>query len=170
MDQNNHTLDIGCGQFCLGGAIGIDRKKYPAVKYVHDLNVAPWPVEETFTYMRCQHVIEHITNLEVLVSEIFRLAENGCIVHFITPHFSSSASWGDPTHIHHFSLSSIPQLFDMVLGKEKFVLLKNEIKFNGSIFELIGWLICRVSPKKYEKYFAWRHPANEINTVIRIVK
>lgn len=170
MLQNKFVLDIGCGEHCLDGAIGIDRKGYSGVKYIHDLNIAPWPVNERFSSMRCQHVIEHITNLDALVSEIFRLSENGCIISLITPHYSSLASWGDPTHLHHFSLGTIPQLFEMVLGKEKFTVLENEIKFNGSIFEMIGWLIYKVSPGKYEKYFAWKHPASEINTTIKIIK
>ncbi len=170
MTQNSHTLNIGCGENCLTGAIGIDKEKYSGVKYVHDLNVAPWPVEERFTSMRCLHVIEHISKLDVLVSEIYRLAEDGCIVHFVTPHYSSHASWGDPGHVHHFSLGSIPRLFDLVLGKHKFVLLENEIEFTSSIFELVGRLIYKVSPQKYEKHFAWSHPASEIHTVIRIIK
>lgn len=170
MTQNSYTLDIGCGENCLTGAIGIDKEKYSGVKYVHDLNVAPWPVEERFTSMRCLHVIEHISKLDILVSEIYRLAEDGCIVHFVTPHYSSHASWGDPGHVHHFSLGSIPRLFDLVLGKHKFVLLENEIEFTSSIFELVGRLIYKVSPQKYEKHFAWSHPASEIHTVIRIIK
>lgn len=168
--MKNLTLDIGCGPEKLPDAIGIDIRKLPGIKYVHNMNKAPWPVKERFDFMRCQHVIEHIANLEVLVKEIYRLANDGCIVSFITPHYSSCASWGDPTHVHHFGRGSIIQLFEQQLGAGKFETVKNELKFTGALFDLPGWLIYKISPKKYEKYFAWRYPANEIHTTIRILK
>ncbi|MGE3974677.1 MAG: hypothetical protein AB7F59_09140 [Bdellovibrionales bacterium] len=169
--MKQETLDIGCGPYCLPDAVGIDIRSYPGVSVVHDMNQAPWPIQENqFRQIRCQHVIEHIANLEALTKEIFRLSQNGARVDFITPHYSSYASWGDPTHLHHFALGSIPQLFDMILGAGKFRVLKNEIRFSGSGLDLFGWLIYKVSKKKYEKHFAWIFPANEIHTSIEIIK
>lgn len=169
--MQSDVLDVGCGPQCLPGAIGIDHKKYPGVGYVHDLNASPWPVpEKQFRHIRCQHVIEHIRNLETLVEEMYRVALPGARIDFITPHYSSYASWGDPTHIHHFALGSIPQLFEMVLGPGKFKVLKNEIKFSGSAVDVFGWLVYKLSPKKYEKHCAWIWPANEIHTSIEVIK
>lgn len=165
------VLDIGCGPHCLPNAVGIDQKKYPGVEVVHNMNVAPWPLDESrFNRLRCQHVIEHIRELEVLVQEIYRVSRAGAVVDFITPHYSSYASWGDPTHLHHFALGSIPQLFDQVLGNKKFVVTKNEIRFTGSALDLFGWLIYKLSKKTYEKHFAWIFPANEIHTSVQILK
>lgn len=169
--MKNEVLDIGCGAYCLPGATGIDHKAYPGVSVVHDMNQAPWPLPAAqFQKFRCQHVIEHIRNLEVLTQEIYRLAKPGATIDFITPHYSSYASWGDYTHVHHFALGSIPQLFEMVLGKDKFIVVKNELKFTGSGLDIFGWLIYKWSKKKYEKHFAWIFPANEIHTSIEIVK
>src|ERR1035437_1335340 len=101
-------LDIGCGAHCLPGALGMDMMPHPGVGVVHDMNIGPWPLEDsTFTHVRCQHVIEHIQNLSLLAREIHRICKNGATVEFITPHYSSYASWGDPTHLHHFALGSI---------------------------------------------------------------
>lgn len=39
--------------------------------------------------------------------EIHRMCVNGALVTVITPHFSSLASWRDPTHLHHLSFFSM---------------------------------------------------------------
>lgn len=163
-------LDIGCGEHCLADAIGIDRKKIKGVKYAHDLNKKPWPVKEKFSYIRCRHVIEHIENLTLLAEEIYRLAKPDCVVEFFTPHFSSWLSWTDPTHRHHFSSESIPMLFQQTLGSEKFAVIHKSIRFTGSFWDFPGWLIYKLSPKKYEKHFAWVFPANEIRVTLKILK
>ncbi len=168
---SRNVLDVGCGPHCLPGAVGIDQRAFPGVQHVHDLNKGPWPLGENhFSHIRCQHVVEHIQNLQNLVEEMYRVSKNGGRIDFITPHYSSYASWGDPTHLHHFALGSIPLLFEQVLGTNKFRILKNEIKFSGAAIDLFGWLIYKLSPKKYEKHFAWIWPANEIHTSVEIVK
>ena len=165
------VLDVGCGPQKLAGAIGIDHMEIPGVDIVHDLNKAPWPLDEKqFDFIRCQHVIEHISNLKTLAQEMWRVGRTGSHTEFITPHYSSYASWGDPTHLYHFALGSIPQLFEMMVGPGKYRVVKNEIKFSGSGLDFFGWLIYKLSAKKYEKHFAWIFPCNEIHTTIEIVK
>ncbi len=164
-------LDVGCGPHKLAGAIGIDHIARPGVDVVHDLNVAPWPLNQSdFDFVRCQHVIEHIANLKTLAQEMWRVSKTGAHIEFITPHYSSYASWGDPTHLYHFALGSIPQLFEMMVGPGKYRIVKNEIKFSGSALDFFGWLIYKISPKKYEKHFAWIFPCNEIHTTVEVVK
>lgn len=164
-------LDIGCGKHCLEGAVGIDIKSHAGVKIVHDLLQFPWPIEtDSVDSFRCQHVIEHIKELHSFAKEIYRIAKPNSRIRFITPHYSSYASWGDPTHYWHFALGSIPQLFDQSIGEGNFIIIKNEIKFTGSFTELLGWIIYKISPKKYEKHFAWLFPANEIHTELEFLK
>jgi hypothetical protein len=164
-------LDIGCGTHKLEGAIGIDLRPLPGVDVVQNLNEAPWNLKESqFTYIRCQHVIEHVQNLSVLVKEIHRVGANGCEVEFRTPHYSSWTSWGDPTHCHHFGMTSIPQLFEMQLGASDYEVISTELRFTGSLRDLYGWLMYKISPRKYEKYYAWIFPAHEIVCRIRIRK
>jgi hypothetical protein len=164
-------LDVGCGPHCLPGAVGIDQFENPGVRFVHDLCQAPWPLPENhFRKIRCQHVIEHIRELQVMVREMYRVSSDGTEIHFITPHYSSYASWGDPTHVWHCALASIPLLFTQVLGQGKFEVIENRLQFTGSVGDLFGWLIYRMSPRKYEKKWAWIFPCNEIHTKIRIRK
>ena len=141
---DSKTLDVSCGAYCLPGAIGVDIKAYPGV-LEHDLCKSPYPFKDnSFTKIRCQHIIEHIHDLSVFSKELYRVCENNAQIEFRTPHFSSYASWGDSTHLWHFALGSIVQLFDQNIGKNNFQVVKNELKFTGSIFELFGYLIYKI--------------------------
>lgn len=165
------SLDVGCGRHCLPGAVGIDLFPFPDVQHVHDLNRAPWPLEsDSFEFIRCQHAIEHFSSVHTVATEMYRVSRHGAVIDFITPHYSSYASWGDPTHFHHFALASIPLLFEQAVGEGRYEVIENKIKFSGSVWEFPGWLIAKISPRKYEKHFAWIWPANEIHTKIRILK
>lgn len=164
-------LDVGCGSHCLEGAIGIDYKAAPGVQHVHDVNKAPWPLSDnSFDYIRCQHAIEHFREVHTVATEMWRVSKHGALIEFTTPHYSSYASWGDPTHLHHFALGSLPQLFDQAMGPEKFEVVSKRLKFSGSLIDVFGWLIYKISAKKYEKHFAWIFPTNEIIVVLRMLK
>lgn len=169
--QQLTKLDIGCGPHKLEGACGIDLRPLAPVDVVQDLDKHPWPLRENqYEFIRCQHVIEHLQNLSGLAQEIYRLAKHRCVVEFKTPHYSSYASWGDPTHRWHFALGSIPQLFEMALGAGKFRIKRIDLKFTGSALDLFGYLIYKMSRKTYEKHFAWIFPANEIICEVEILK
>lgn len=168
---SSRKLDVGCGPHCLPDAVGIDQFVFSGVDHVHDVNTAPWPLaNDRFEFIRCQHAIEHFREAHTVAREMHRVCRDGALIEFITPHYSSCASWGDPTHVHHFALASIPLLFEQALGASKFEVVSNRIEFTGSVSEFPGWLICKISPRKYEKHFAWIWPANEIHTTIRIRK
>jgi hypothetical protein len=171
MFENISTLDVGCGPHKLPNAIGIDMLKLDNVDVVHDLNAAGWPLPDNhFKKIRCQHAIEHIQRTDVLAREMYRVAKDGCEIDFITPHYSSYASWGDPTHYWHFSLASIPKLFEMQLPKDSFEVTDQRLKWTGGLLDFFGWLIYKMSRKTYEKRFAWIFPANEIYVSLRIRK
>jgi SAM-dependent methyltransferase len=164
-------LDVGCGPHCLPDAVGIDMFTFSGVEHVHDVNRAPWPLESNrFEFIRCQHAIEHFSNVHTVAREMHRVCKDGAVIEFITPHYSSYASWGDPTHVHHFALGSIPILFTQAVGEKGFEVLENKLTFTGSVSDLLGWLIYKMSPRKYEKHWAWISPANEVHTKIRIRK
>lgn len=98
-------LDVGCGSNKLENYIGIDALDIDGVDVVWDLEEFPWPFEDSsFDYIKAFHIIEHINNQVGFFREIHRVAANGAIVHIETPHFSSSNSWADPTHVKHFSV------------------------------------------------------------------
>jgi predicted SAM-dependent methyltransferase len=98
------TLDVGCGNNKIPGAVGIDLVAGPQIDIVHDLDDTPWPLESnTFQLIRLWSVIEHLRNLVATMEEVHRVARPGAMVLIGTPHFSSANAYTDPTHIHFLS-------------------------------------------------------------------
>ncbi|MDQ3667674.1 MAG: class I SAM-dependent methyltransferase [Acidobacteriota bacterium] len=97
-------LDIGCGRNKLSGSIGLDIVPLEGVDIVHNLEQYPYPFEDnTFEYIRLSHVIEHLQSILKTMEEIHRIARPDALVEIITPHYTDSSSWQDPTHIWHLN-------------------------------------------------------------------
>ncbi len=100
------TLDVGCGNNKIPGAVGIDLVAGTQADIVHDLNVVPWPLEsDSFEFIRLWSVMEHLRDIVAVVGEVHRVARSGATVIIGTPHFSSVNAYSDPTHVHWFSSS-----------------------------------------------------------------
>lgn len=98
------TLDVGCGNSKIPGAVGIDLIPGPQIDVVHDLDQVPWPLESNaFQVIRLWSVVEHLRNLVAVMEEVHRVARPGAMVLIGTPHFSSANAYTDPTHVHFFS-------------------------------------------------------------------
>ena len=101
------VLDIGCGRNKTRGAVGIDRVDLPGVDIIHDLNSFPYPfADNTFDEIYATHVIEHLDSIVHVMEEIHRLAKPNAKVVIVTPHYSDSQSWNDPTHKWHLTTYS----------------------------------------------------------------
>jgi SAM-dependent methyltransferase len=100
------TLDVGCGNNKIPGAIGIDLVAGTQADLVHDLNLTPWPLEDNrFEVVRLWSVLEHLRDVVAVVSEVYRVSKPGATVIIGVPHFSSVNAYTDPTHAHFFSAS-----------------------------------------------------------------
>ena len=100
------TLDVGCGNNKIPGALGIDLVAGTQADIVHDLNVTPWPVDSAaFEFVRLWSVLEHLRDVVAVMSEVYRVSKPGATVIIGTPHFSSVNAYSDPTHAHFFSSS-----------------------------------------------------------------
>jgi len=167
-------LDIGCGSKKEDGYTGIDLFQYEGVDVVWDLSQYPWPFEKnTFSYIKAEHVIEHIHDLVSFFEECHRIAKPGAILYLATPHFSSIASWSDPTHVHHLSTRFVEIFTGGYLSERtgKYKVESIDLTFNKSMFTLTGRLIKTVlGLRKWEKYFAFRHPAHEIFIDLSVIK
>lgn len=166
-------LDIGCGGSKLPGAIGIDRMKQPGVDVVHDLNRTPWPfADNTFDVIVCQDTIQILDSILDTMNEIHRIAKPGAVVKIRTPHYSHPNSWKDPLHKWHLAFDS----FDYFLedfGYPKYTdrtyhMIKKEFIFNRKLG--IGNLLARLSPRRYEKYYAHRYPPYNMYFELQTVK
>src|SRR5580692_10566989 len=100
-------LDIGCGRNKLPGAVGLDVVPLDTVDVVHDLNVFPYPfADNTFDTIRAIHVIEHMKSVVKTMEELHRIAKPNAMVTIVTPHYTDSSSWQDPTHLWHLNSGS----------------------------------------------------------------
>jgi SAM-dependent methyltransferase len=100
------TLDVGCGNNKITGAVGIDLVAGTQADIVHDLNVTPWPLEsDRFEIVRLWSVLEHLRDVVSIVGEVYRVSRNGATVIIGVPHFTSVNAYSDPTHAHFFSAS-----------------------------------------------------------------
>lgn len=98
------TLDLGCGPHKFPGSVGLDLVPLDSVDVVHDMNSYPYPFEaDTFDAIRLIHVIEHLQSVVKTMEEIHRIAKPNAVVTIVTPHYSDSSSWQDPTHIWHLN-------------------------------------------------------------------
>jgi SAM-dependent methyltransferase len=98
------TLDVGCGNFKIPGALGIDLVAGTQADVVHDLNELPWPVaSDAFDVIRLWSVLEHLDDTLAVLTEVHRVGRPGALVIIGVPHFSSANAYTDPTHRHYFS-------------------------------------------------------------------
>lgn len=98
-------VDIGCGLNKREGFLGMDRRAFPGVDVVHDINDYPWPWEsDSVSEVHCSHVLEHLDhnrhNPERVrfMNELYRILKPAGKATIITPHWCSNRAYGDFTH------------------------------------------------------------------------
>lgn len=94
-------LDIGCGINKQAGFIGVDALKLEGVDVVYDVRQTPWPWDEnTVEEVHSSHFLEHLTSDERVkfFNELYRVMKVGAQARIITPGWSHSCAYGDPTH------------------------------------------------------------------------
>jgi hypothetical protein len=183
-------LDVGCGSRKRTGYIGMDVVALPSVNIVHNMNIAPWPINDNeVEEMVFDDVLEHSKDFLTILSEVYRVAKNGCIVRISVPHFSSDNMYTDPTHTTFFSTRSF-NYFDKSLNHKHgfylsnvdFKIRKAEIHFREYFihdldkrkfnpYQILGieYLVNKI-PRIYEKFFTWIFPAAELYFELEVVK
>jgi SAM-dependent methyltransferase len=158
-------LDIGCGPNKGEGYMGLDIYPYPGVDVVFDVDSQqPWPFDDnSFDIIRINHLIEHINHPLYFLQEVHRIGRADCRVHIETPHFSSSNSWRDPTHVRHYSAFFL----DVAIGgyfsnRMPLFDVTNRSLYFSSIFSWPGMLMAKLSLRWYEKHWAWIFPASTV--------
>ena len=168
-------LDIGCGPQKEASFVGLDIHPYPGVDIVFDIDKGErWPIEDdSFDYIRANHVIEHIEDTAGFFREAHRIARDGAILHLETPHYSSHNSWADPTHVKHFSVTFTDAFTSGYLNPQlpHYELVERRITFSSFFHSWPGRLFVRLRGQRaYEKYYAWRWPASSVIVDLRVVK
>lgn len=94
------TLNLGCGNRPLEGAINHDRTLFaPYVDCAHDLDDRPWPWEpESFDRIHAESVVEHLDDFIGFFNECWRLLRLGGTVLIVVPRWDHINVAIDPTH------------------------------------------------------------------------
>jgi SAM-dependent methyltransferase len=158
------------------GAIGIDRAASVNPDVVHDLEVFPYPFEDnTFDRIRMRHVVEHLSDIVKLMEEVHRIGKPGAEVEIITPHYSSSNSWTDPTHKQHLGFYS----FDFFTGADgmvdfystcRFAVENKKLDFYNRFRYMGISMFANKFPRTWEKYYCHIFPARNMTIRMRVVK
>ena len=166
------VLDLGCGRNKQPGAVGVDRDPASQADVLCDLNDVPYPFRaDSFDEIHLHHVIEHLTDVVAVIAEIWRIARHGGRVLVSTPHFSSVHSYTDPGHRQRLARGSFDQVRKDLPPGRSIEVVRKEICFHpGYFWSWPAQLIYRISPNKYEKFFAFLFPARELVFELRIVK
>jgi SAM-dependent methyltransferase len=185
-----NKLDVGCGERKYPGHIGMDIVAIDGVDIVHNIDNKPWPFKDnTFDEVIMDDILEHSTDILVVLSELYRISRPNALIRISVPHFSSDNMYSDPTHRVFFSSRSFNYFdksisykhghylpfvnfhilkvflsFREILQRNKEVMPFNPFKFIG-----IEWLINR-NKRLYERFFAWLLPCAEIYFELRVIK
>jgi predicted SAM-dependent methyltransferase len=100
------VIELGVGQMRrVPESITIDKLDFPEVDIVADLEegltfLPDGSVDEIHSY----HFLEHVSNLEFCMKEIFRVLKKGGKKIGVVPHFANPYFYSDYTHSHFFGL------------------------------------------------------------------
>lgn len=97
-------LNLGSGKNLLEGFVNVDKYSTFSPDVVHDLEKFPWPfLDNSVSEIVMNHSLEHLGENSdcflAIISEIYRVAANGCILRINVPHPRSMGFESDPTHV-----------------------------------------------------------------------
>lgn len=168
-------INLGCGNNKSSDEIGVDIIAGPCVDIVADLNEHPIPFESNSAdIIRSSHCFEHLDNLVTLMEDIHRILKPGGLLEFTVPHVSNIEFFRDPTHKRPFTLgtmdyfvrgTAVPKYTNI-----EFEYIERELRFGGGLRGKIGKFLAKLSERRYEKYYCWKYPCNEIYFALRAIK
>ena len=180
MVNEKKILDFGCGNKKRNGSVGIDINSNTDADIVHDLNVFPYPFDDsTFDEVYADNVIEHLEDVIKVMEELRRVTKKGALIKIIVPYFRSKWAFIDPTHIHFFTVDSF-SYFDpahehnrlynyskATFSIEKIIFNKN---IKRSFFINVFAKFATRWPRFYETYLSPYLPLDDLTYYIRVVK
>lgn len=169
-------LDLGCGNQKKKGAIGIDINPHTDADIIHDLNLFPYPFEEsTFDEIYADNVIEHLDNIIKVMEDLHRICKPDGIIIIKVPYFRSRYAYIDPTHKHYFTIESFTyfdpdHIHHSLYNYSEYLFKTIKIVFNEGFPErglkdkLIRLFvqICNKYPVFYDHYVGHFFPLDEI--------
>ncbi len=96
-------LDLGSGNVCPPGFIGVDRFPLPGVDVVADLD-KPLPfADDSVDLVLASHALEHVADLMATMKEIYRVCKHGAQVCITAPYYQQGLNLANPYHLQVFN-------------------------------------------------------------------
>jgi predicted SAM-dependent methyltransferase len=169
------SVNLGSGDSKRPEEIGVDFRITTCTDVVADLEAVHLPFKDnSVDSLRSYHTLEHLSDLIGIMEEIYRICKNGATVDIAVPYFSHSLNFRDPTHKRLFSWG----MFDFFVLPDKryqyshvhFEYVSKTLRFTAGLNALIGRFLFWLSPRRYDKYYAYRYPAFEYKVLLCVVK
>ncbi len=167
-------LNIGCGNKDIAGYAGVDKFECDAAQYICDIENERLPFDnDSVSAIILDNVIEHFNDIPSVIKELVRVAKKGAIIKIITPHFSSLASWIDPTHVHHLSYFSFDHFerknVAHYIGGKSIKVKYRKLSFGGGVLGLTGRMLFNINPKTYEKKYCFIFRASTLTFELEVI-
>lgn len=166
-------INLGCGNKRKDGYVGIDMFACDAVDIIANVAEGVPLADGTVTDVWMDNFIEHVPDIPRLMRELHRVCAPGARITAITPHYSSIASWRDPTHIHHLSYFSMDHFAKRGVAHYTgggFRVERRKLSFGGGIMGLMGRLIFRISPAQWEAKWSFIFRAGTLHFELTVLK
>lgn len=116
---SERRLNIGCGEDKKAGYINIDWQASVQPDVLHDLNLLPYPFENTsFDYIEMSHILEHLNRPFEIMREVHRILKPGGLLVIRVPHFSRGFTHAE--HAHGFDIT-FPYYFNKHFTKSGYI-------------------------------------------------
>ncbi|MEM2954847.1 MAG: methyltransferase domain-containing protein [Candidatus Nanoarchaeia archaeon] len=149
-------LNLGAGLDIRNGFDNQDYKNFKGINLVFNLEKFPYPIKSnTYDFILCNHVIEHISDIFNLFRELHRISKPNAIIKIEVPHYSTSFAFTQIDHKHYFGLDSLNILEskDFQNKTPPFKVLTQRILFRGEksskIMRVISWPINKLVNSSY---------------------
>jgi predicted SAM-dependent methyltransferase len=108
VDFNSYErkLNLACGADYKDGWVNLDSDKRVKADVYCELESALPISDNSFGLVYASHILEHITHIQELKAELYRILKPGGDLVCIVPHYLSVDAWGNPTHCRAFSKDS----------------------------------------------------------------
>ncbi len=164
------TLVIGSAGKRNPAVITLDIDPLHQPDVVHDLNIMPYPFEDSqFDSIICHHVLEHLSDIGPVLRELHRICSRTGEVYIEVPHHTSWHA-NTPHHTLRFNYFSLDPYLDgtrtWVTTEKRFVCREKKLTFHRAYRRYFLHRIFNRTPLAYERFWAYIFPAE--NLILRL--
>lgn len=174
-------LNLGCGKDIKNGYVNLDCVKLAGVDVVHDIEKTPYPFKAgTFTEIYASHVLEHLTDLALVMEELCRISKKGGRIIIHVPYFSNPGAFGDPTHKRFFTYNTFDYFVEggslsyyssaRVKIARKRIMLVTSRNIMARALAFVPQMLIDLMPSVYQRFFAYILPAAELQVELIVEK